>query len=55
MDDQKSIKGVKIGALILTILGTIGTAWVTSKENKQKIDKAVDKYMKTHKELNSGE
>lgn len=48
MDNPKIIKGVKIGALLLGIFGTLATAWVTNKENKKNIEEAVNKYMAEH-------
>ena len=53
MDNPKIIKGVKIGAILLGIFGTIATAWVTDKENKKHIDEAVNKYMANHKEISN--
>lgn len=48
MVNPKIIKGVKYGALIFGIFGTLATAWVTNEENKKNIEEAVNKYMAKH-------
>ena len=35
------VKVVKYGSIAMTVLGTIGTAWVTSIENKETLAKLV--------------
>lgn len=55
MDNPKVVKGVKIGALIMSLLSSVATVWVTTKENKQNIDDSVKKYMEEHKEPKTDE
>lgn len=46
MNKINIVKVAKIGGMLLTIGGTIVTAWVGSKENEQTLQKLVDERLK---------
>ena len=46
--NNKVIKIVKILSLAATIVGTIGSAWVGSKENKMLLTKLVDEHFQNN-------
>ena len=50
MSNKKVITGLKIGAFIATVSLSILSKWIDTKEQKQEIEKAVEKYM-TENEL----
>lgn len=50
MSNKKVITGLKIGVFIATVGLSILSKWIDTKEQKQEIEKAVEKYM-TENEL----
>lgn len=55
MNNKKVITGLKFGALVATFGLTILSNWINTKEQKQEIQKAVNKYMDEQKKLNPPE
>lgn len=48
MDNKKIITGLKIGAFVATMGLSILSKWIETKEQKQAIQEAVDKYLDKH-------
>lgn len=55
MSNKKVITGLKIGALVATFGLSILSNWINTKEQKQAIGEAVEKYIKNQEKLNPGE
>lgn len=51
MSNKKVITGLKIGAFVATLGLSILSKWIETKEQKQEIEKAVNKYMAEHEVL----